>query len=36
VTPVSEIGPHKFTPGNISRTLIGDYSAEVQPRRNAA
>jgi branched-chain amino acid aminotransferase len=36
VTPVSEIGPHRFTPGNISRTLIGDYSAEVQPRRNAA
>jgi branched-chain amino acid aminotransferase len=36
VTPVSEIGPHKFTPGNISRTLIEDYSAEVQPRRKAA
>jgi branched-chain amino acid aminotransferase len=36
VTPVSEIGPHKFTPGTISRTLIEDYSAEVQPRRKAA
>lgn len=31
VTPVSEIGPHKFTPGNISRTLIEDYTAEVTP-----
>jgi branched-chain amino acid aminotransferase len=29
VTPVSEIGPHKFTPGNISRTLIEDYTLEV-------
>jgi branched-chain amino acid aminotransferase len=29
VTPVSEIGPYKFTPGNISRTLIEDYTAEV-------
>jgi branched-chain amino acid aminotransferase len=31
VTPVSEIGPYSFVPGNISRTLIEDYSAEVQP-----
>lgn len=31
VTPVSEVGPHKFTPGNISRTLIEDYTAEVHP-----
>jgi branched-chain amino acid aminotransferase len=30
VTPVSEIGPYKFTPGNLSRTLIEDYSAEVR------
>jgi branched-chain amino acid aminotransferase len=29
VTPVSEIGPYKFTPGNISRTLIEDYTAAV-------
>jgi branched-chain amino acid aminotransferase len=36
VTPVSEIGPHRFTPGNISRKLIEDYSTEVQPRRKAA
>ena len=30
VTPVSEIGPHRFTPGNLSRTLIEDYTAEVR------
>jgi branched-chain amino acid aminotransferase len=36
VTPVSEIGPHRFNPGNISRKLIEDYSTEVQPRRKAA
>jgi len=30
VTPVSEIGPYKFTPGNLSRTLIEDYSAAVR------
>ncbi len=30
VTPVSEIGPHNFTPGNISRSLIEDYAAEVR------
>ena len=29
VTPVSEVGPYKFTPGNISRTLIEDYTLEV-------
>lgn len=31
VTPVSEAGPYKFTPGAISRQLIDDYSREVQP-----
>ena len=30
VTPVSEIGPHRFRPGNMSRTMIEDYSAEVR------
>ena len=30
VTPVSEIGPHRFTPGNISRTLLEDYAAAVR------
>jgi branched-chain amino acid aminotransferase len=29
VTPVSEIGPYKFTPSTISRMLIEDYTAEV-------
>jgi branched-chain amino acid aminotransferase len=32
VTPVAEIGPHRFTPGNISRTLIEDYAAAVRPQ----
>ena len=35
VTPVSEIGPHRFKPGNISRTLIEDYTAEVNPKAKA-
>jgi branched-chain amino acid aminotransferase len=30
VTPVSEIGPHKFTPGQISHGLMADYDAEVR------
>ncbi|MCZ8269162.1 MAG: branched-chain amino acid aminotransferase [Beijerinckiaceae bacterium] len=29
VTPVAEIGPYCFTPGNISRTLMEDYVTEV-------
>ena len=36
VTPVSEIGPYSFTPSAISRALIDDYSAEVQPKKKAA
>jgi branched-chain amino acid aminotransferase len=36
VTPVSEAGPYKFTPGAISRALIDDYSAEVRPKQKAA
>ncbi|WP_036263650.1 branched-chain amino acid aminotransferase [Methylocapsa aurea] len=36
VTPVSEVGPYKFTPGALSRALIDDYSAEVQPKQKAA
>jgi branched-chain amino acid aminotransferase len=31
VTPVSEIGPHRFTPGEITLTLMKDYTQEVQP-----
>ena len=29
VTPVSEIGPYNFLPGQISRRLVMDYSAQV-------
>jgi branched-chain amino acid aminotransferase len=29
VTPVAEVGPYRFTPGNISRVLMEDYVAEV-------
>jgi len=30
VTPVSEIGPHSFTPGDICKNLMQDYEAEVR------
>jgi branched-chain amino acid aminotransferase len=30
VTPVSEIGPYTYTPGNMSRVLVEDYSAETR------
>jgi branched-chain amino acid aminotransferase len=30
VTPVSEIGPHKFAPGQISHGLMADYDQEVR------
>ncbi len=36
VTPVSEIGPYKFQPGNMTKVLMEDYSAEVQPKSKAA
>jgi branched-chain amino acid aminotransferase len=36
VTPVSEIGSYRFQPGNMTRVLMEDYSAEVQPRSKAA
>ena len=36
VTPVAEIGPYSFVPGEISRQLVADYTAEVQPKRAAA
>jgi len=35
VTPVSEIGPNKFKPGQITETLMGDYMAAVQPAKLA-
>jgi branched-chain amino acid aminotransferase len=34
VTPVSEIGPWRFTPGEISRTLMTDYSADVRREKS--
>jgi len=36
VTPVSEAGPYRFVPAALSRTLMEDYSAEVQPKARAA
>ncbi|PSC06835.1 branched-chain amino acid aminotransferase [Alsobacter soli] len=36
VTPVSEIGPHRFTPAAVSRAMLEDYTAEVQPKAKAA
>jgi len=32
VTPVREIGPYTFTPGEVSRALIADYEALVHAR----
>jgi branched-chain amino acid aminotransferase len=36
VTAVGEIAQWKFTPGQITRQLQDDYSAEVQPKGKAA
>lgn len=36
VTPVSEIGEHRYKPGEITETLLNDYMAYVQPARKAA
>ncbi|MTD95689.1 branched-chain amino acid aminotransferase [Hyphomicrobium sp. xq] len=37
VTPVSEIGEHKYKPGQITENLLNDYMAAVQqPARKAA
>ena len=36
VTPVAEIGPYKYKPGQICETLINDYTAAVQPKKQAA
>ncbi|MHB2167078.1 branched-chain amino acid aminotransferase [Alsobacter sp. R-9] len=36
VTPVSQIAEHVYQPGNITRTLVEDYSAEVRPKAVAA
>ena len=36
VTPVGEIGPHKFAPGEISETMISDYAQDVRRPVSAA
>ncbi|PYE87358.1 branched-chain amino acid aminotransferase [Phyllobacterium leguminum] len=36
VTPVAEIGPYRFTVGDITANLMHDYMSEVQPKRAAA
>ena len=36
VTPVGEIGPHRFRPGNLTMALMDDYAQEVRPRKRAA
>jgi len=36
ITPVSEVGDFRFTPGAVTQTLIDAYSEAVQPKRVAA
>jgi branched-chain amino acid aminotransferase len=36
ITPVGEIGAHKYTPGNLTGALIDDFTAAVQPKAKAA
>ena len=36
VTPVAEIGPYTFKPGNISRALMDAYTNAVRPAAKAA
>jgi branched-chain amino acid aminotransferase len=36
VTPVSEAGPYRFTPGTLTQRLMNDYAAEVKPKAKAA
>ncbi len=36
MTPVSEIAQWRFTPGTITKQLMDDYTAEVQPKGKAA
>ena len=35
VTPVSEIGEYRFVPGEITKTLMDDYSAFARPKTRA-
>ena len=36
VTPVSEIGEHRYQPGRICELLLGDYMEHVRPKARAA
>jgi branched-chain amino acid aminotransferase len=36
VTPVSEIAQWTFAPGAVTKQLMDDYTAEVQPKGKAA
>ena len=36
VTPVGEIGPHRYSVGDLVRSLRADYLSEVQPKAAAA
>ncbi len=36
VTPVSEVGPYRFTPGNMSRALVEAYADAVRGTKKAA
>jgi branched-chain amino acid aminotransferase len=36
VTPVSEIGEHRYTPGRITETLLKDYMELVKPKKRVA
>jgi branched-chain amino acid aminotransferase len=36
ITPVSEIGKYRFTPGEITKVLMADYSAGTRPKHATA
>ena len=36
VTPVSEIGEHRYKPGKITETLLNDYMEVVKPKKRVA
>lgn len=36
ITPVSEIGSHRYKPGQITETLLDDYMTLVRPKKQAA
>ncbi|WP_041320475.1 branched-chain amino acid aminotransferase [Hyphomicrobium denitrificans] len=36
ITPVSEIGEHRYKPGKITETLLNDYTELVKPKKRVA